>query len=158
LYAEDLRSNEQQITPAIVYNIARYVTWPTSALTSSNGFVIGLYGHGRSLFSWSSLFGKYLHGHNVRIIRTTDMDELLNCQVVYIESFERKNMLKILAALKESPVLTISEIEGFSRSGGMIALRNISNRMVFEVNLKSARTSGLSISSNILKLAVDVIQ
>ena len=158
LHSEELQLNEQQIKPAIIYNIARYVTWPSTALTGSTEFSIGVFGHGRTVSSWGTLHGKSLQGRKVTVRRTTDIDELINCHIVYIESSERKNVPRVLAALKEYPVLTVSEIDGFSRSGGMITLRIVNNRMEFEVNLKDARTAGLSISSNILKLAVEVIQ
>jgi hypothetical protein len=158
LHAEDLQPDEQKIKPAIVFNIARYVTWPVSVLNDSTDFTIGIYGHGRTALSWGTLHGKVLHGHKVTVRRTSDPEELQNCHIVFIESTERKNVPRILAVLKEFPVLTVSDIDGFSHSGGIITLRTVNNLMKFEVNLKSARTSGLSISSNILKLAIEVIQ
>lgn len=158
LHSEELQLNEQQIKPAIVYNIARYVTWPSTGLNGNTEFSIAVFGHGRAVSSWSTLHGKSLQGRKITVRRTTDIDELTNCQIVFIESSERKNVPRVLAALKEYPVLTVSEIDGFSRSGGMITLRIVNNRMEFEVNLKGARNAGLSISSNVLKLAVDVIQ
>lgn len=158
LHAEDKQLSEQQLKSAIVYNIARYVTWPASALNNGQSLTVGIFGQGRNVSEWGGLQGKTVHGRKITVRRFTDLDELVNCQLVFIESSERKNVLRILAALKGYSVLTISEIEGFSHYGGMIALRLVNNRMTFEINLKSARASGLDISSNLLKLSTEVIK
>lgn len=157
-HAEELQLNEQQVRSAIVYNIARYVTWPASPASDNTVFTIGIFGQGHTTSAWSTLQSKTVQGHKISVRRFTDLDELTNCQLVFIEQSERRNLPRILAELKDYPVLTISEIEGFSHYGGMITLRIINNRMTFEVNLKSARASGLTISSNILKLAAEVLQ
>ncbi len=158
LHAEELQLNELQLKPAIVYNIARYVTWPVSTNASHLEFTIGIYGQGRNTSMWNSLNGKSLQGRKISVRRFSDLDEIVNCNLLLIESSERKNILRILAAVKDYPVLTISEIDGFSHNGGMFTLHVINNRMAFEINLKSARASGLTISSNILKLAIEVLQ
>lgn len=158
LHAENQQLSEQQLKSAIVYNIARYVTWPASTMNNGQSFTVGIFGQGRSVSQWGGLQGKTVHGRKITVRRFTDIDELVNCQLVFIESSERKNVLRILAVLKDYSILTISEIEGFSHNGGMIALHLVNNRMTFEINLKSARTMGLDISSNLLKLATEVIK
>ena len=158
LHAEEQQLNEQQIKSAIIYNIARYVTWPATTLNNGQSFTVGIFGQGHNVSQWGGLQGKTVYGRKINVRRFTDLDELANCQLVFIESSERKNVLRILAILKDYSVLTISEIEGFSHYGGMIALRVVNNRMTFEINLKSARASGLDISSNLLKLATEVIK
>lgn len=157
LYAEELQLNEQQLKAAFVFNIARYVTWPTTP-HESQLFTVGVIGQGRNSSSLGSLQGKTIHGRKIVVQSITDLDEVTNCQLVFIETSERKNIYRILSTLKDYPVLAISEIDGFSQYGGIITLRVVSNRMTFEVNLKSARASGLIISSNLLKLATEVIK
>lgn len=154
--AEEKQISEQQVKSAIVYNIARYVTWPVAVHGDNTLFTIGIFGQGVS--AWGTLPGKMLSGRKIVVRRITDIDDLVNCQIVYIDSSEKKNLPRILTVLKEIPVLTISEIEGFSHSGGMIALRVINNRIKFDVNLKSTRASGLDISSNLLRLASEVVK
>lgn len=158
LNAEDLQLNEQQIKSAIVFNVARYVTWPASSLSAGSAFTIGILGQSHTISAWNSLHGKTIHGRSISVRRSSDLDELLNCQLVFIEQSERKKLSRILTALKEYPILTVSDIDAFSHSGGMIGLQIVNNRMSFEINLKSARAAGLTISSNILKLASDVQQ
>ncbi|MCX5637000.1 MAG: YfiR family protein, partial [Planctomycetota bacterium] len=56
-----------------------------------------------------------------------------------------------------SPVLTISEMEGFIEKGGMINFITEESKVRFEINDSAAKKSGLQISSKLLSLAKKVI-
>lgn len=158
LHAESLQFDEHHIKPAIVFNIARYVIWPTTSAANNASFIIGIYGHSPKGSEWRSLQGKTLQGEKILVKQITDLDELTDCRLVVIETSERSQLPAILEVLKGQPVLTVSDIEGFANKGGMIALHIINNRMTFDINLKSANSSELAISSNLLKLADKVIK
>jgi hypothetical protein len=49
--------------------------------------------------------------------------------------------------------LTISEIEGFTQSGGIINFYIEESKIRFEINVGAAEKAGLKISSKLLKLA-----
>ena len=55
-------------------------------------------------------------------------------------------------------VLTISDQAGFVQAGGMIGLRVEDNRVRFDVNLLAAQRAGLTMSSQMLKLAGQVLR
>lgn len=158
LRAEEIQPNDLHLRSAIVYNIAKYVTWPKAGENENKYFTIGVYGLSNSTREWSNLEGKFLHGKNIKVRRVVDIEELSTYQIIFIDSDDRKNILKILEAAREYPILTISTSNGFSTYGGMITLRVINNHMAFDVNLKSLRAAGLNISSNVLKLATEVIK
>jgi hypothetical protein len=52
--------------------------------------------------------------------------------------------------------LTVSDIPSFTNSGGMIGFELIDNRVRFDVNLAAAEKAGLTLSSQLLKVATDV--
>jgi hypothetical protein len=52
--------------------------------------------------------------------------------------------------------LTVSDIPQFSQRGGMIQFVLEGNRIRFEVNLTATRRAGLSLSSELLKVATAV--
>ncbi|MDD2366928.1 MAG: YfiR family protein [Desulfuromonadaceae bacterium] len=162
-YPAELSANESQrdaslIRAAIVYNIAKYVTWPTTGKNSNSNFIIGILANNSTVQSWRNLNGKTIYGRTVEVRRIVDLEELSQCQLIFIDTSEKKNLTRILAIASDYPVLTISEIEDFSRYGGMIALSVINNHMAFSINLKRARSVNLALSSNILKLATEVIK
>jgi YfiR/HmsC-like len=152
---EQRAPDENEIKAAFVFNVARYVSWPHY---SSNIFRIGVLGKGALSTHWSNLKGRTIHGKRVAVIKTNDLDDLLNCQIVYIESPDQKNNIRVSSALKHYPVLTISNTNGNNFATGMIITSLVNNRIIFSVNLVASRMAGLEISSNLAKLAAEVIK
>ena len=62
----------------------------------------------------------------------------------------------LLKAARERPILTVGETDAFLRSGGMITLKLINNRVRFEVNAGAVQRAGLRMSSQLLALATNV--
>jgi len=77
--------------------------------------------------------------------------------VLFIGDSEQGRVAQILSSLDSAPVLTVSELTGFAKVGGIIRLMDYDNRLHFKVNLAAARRIGLTISTDTLKLA-DAVQ
>jgi hypothetical protein len=65
---------------------------------------------------------------------------------------------EILASIKGASVLTVSEIDQFAESGGMIGFVFDQDQVRFEINLDAATQAHLEISSRLLSLATRVHQ
>jgi len=81
-----------------------------------------------------------------------------SCQVLYLPDAEAGRAESSLRGLGSAPVLTISDQAGFVQAGGMIGLRMDDNRVRFDVNLLAAQRAGLTLSSQMLKLAGQVLR
>lgn len=149
---------EYQVKAAFVFNVARYVVWQKSHLPASETVNIGILGRAPFSGDWDNLKGKTLQGRQVTVRTSTDMDDLRNCQVVFIEKSERRNVVRHLLVLRSDPVLTISDIDDFHHNGGMVCLRVVNNRMTMSFNLKNVRAAGLDVSSYLLRLAIEVLK
>lgn len=55
-------------------------------------------------------------------------------------------------------MLTVGDRARFARTGGMVGLVTVDNKIRFEVNLRMARASGLRIQAALLRLATEVIE
>jgi hypothetical protein len=55
--------------------------------------------------------------------------------------------------LNKAGVLTVSDMPGFLDHEGMIQFTLVGNRVRFEVNLDSVQSGGLTLSSELLKVA-----
>jgi len=53
-------------------------------------------------------------------------------------------------------VLTVSDVSNFAQNGGMIEFVSDNNKVFFEINNQAARSRGVKISSQLLKLAKKV--
>ena len=73
---------------------------------------------------------------------------------VFIGASEKSRLAKIVEDVKNRPVLTVSEVEGFvERSGGMVNLVTGPNRIIMEINREATGQAKLSLSSQLLRLA-----
>jgi hypothetical protein len=76
--------------------------------------------------------------------------------MLFISSSEANRLNKIIDALDNSAVLTVSDIPQFSQRRGMIQFVLEENRIRFEVNLTATQRAGLTLSSELLKVATVV--
>ena len=72
---------------------------------------------------------------------------------VFYYSYSRKALLstltklqKILTAVKNEPILTVSDSEGFAEEGVYINLYYKKELLAFEINYKASQQAGLKIS------------
>jgi hypothetical protein len=63
---------------------------------------------------------------------------------------------QILTTLRDASVLTVSDLPEFTQRGGMVQFISEGDRVRFEVNLATAEHAGLTLSSELLKVAINV--
>ena len=96
---------------------------------------------------------KNVKGRRLVIERIQRLEDASRYQLVFIIASEKDRLAEVLARIGTSSVLTVSEISGFTRQGGMINLVARKNKVLIEVNPDAAERVGLNISSELLKLA-----
>ena len=62
-------------------------------------------------------------------------------------------MKEILAALKGRNILTVSDIDDFTKDGGIIRFVTENNKIRFKINMEAAKTANLRLSSKLLSAA-----
>lgn len=80
-------------------------------------------------------------------------EALQEAELVFIGRARAARVPALLEALRDQPVLTISDAPGFLEAGGMVALRLDGRRIVFDASPGAIRASGLMLSAKVLKLA-----
>lgn len=155
LHAEDHQVSEAQAKAAFLVNVAYYVTWPQQ---HNDSLVIGVIGKGSLGAEWQGITAKSFHGRKVRVFKSNDLDDMLDCNIIYIEESNPKKLARILLVLRDRPVLTVGDSPLFTTLGGSMTVFLQNNRLAFTINLTQARSAGLEISSNLLKLASEVIK
>jgi hypothetical protein len=134
------------------------VKWPSSASADkSQSFaacVLGADPFGVTLDS--TLAGETLDNKPVVIKRIAKPQDAAACRILFISSTEEKHLKEILAAIDQASVLTVSDMPGFSKRGGMIEFVLDGSRVRFEINLASAENAKLNLSSELLKVATTV--
>jgi hypothetical protein len=157
-HAQTSDETELKLKAAFVLKFALYVEWPASAFASpTNAIVFGVLG--RDPFGKSfdvTMQGQTVDKHPVVVKRGRTLAELGDCHVIFVSASERDRLRSQLPRLQDKPVLTISDVEGFTASGGMIELKRKPGAIRFDINRHAAEAASLKISSRLLKLAEEV--
>jgi uncharacterized protein DUF4154 len=146
---------EYELKAAILYNLSRFVEWPTSAYADSQAPTV-LCVLGQDPFGNSLKMPGQKHdasGRAVSIRRLKDDDGIRECHLLYISTSQRKALTQILSRLKGSSVLTVGEMSHFAAQGGIIQFTLEDKQVRFEINLDAASRTALKISSRLLALA-----
>lgn len=160
LNGQKTKATEYDVKAAYLFNFARFAEWQAGSPAARNDtFAICVLGQdpfGAALDA--VVAGEIIAGKSVVARRVTKPREAVNCRVLFISSSEESRLLEILGALDGACVLTVSDMPQFSRRGGMIQFVADSNKVRFEINLANAGAAGLTLSSELLKVAVTVIR
>jgi hypothetical protein len=146
--------HEYELKAGVLYHIIEYVEWPKEALSNQVPVVqIGLIGEIPFAEALEVLDGKIVQGRKIVVKRISSPEETAGCQVLFIGASEKTRLLKIVDDVKNRPILTVSEVEGFAERGGMVNLLAGPNRIIMEINREATGQARLSVSSQLLRLA-----
>lgn len=152
--AQSAMQREYEIKAGYLYNFINYIDWPAEALPPAGGTItIGIVGETPYAAAFELLIGKEIKGRKLAVKQVTSTNDLEQCQIVFICVSEKSRLPEILGQLKDAKLLTVSEIDGFAEQGGVINFISERNKVRFEINPEAARRAGLTISSELLKLA-----
>jgi YfiR/HmsC-like len=157
LYAEVSPAQEYQVKAAFIYNFAKFVEWPPGVFSDPRTplvlCIVGVDPFGMAL---DTLNEKTVKDRKLVIHKSTQMGDLAACHMAFISASEKERLARLLDGLTRAHVLTISDIESFLQVGGIINLITVDNKIGFEINIDAAQRAGLTISSQLLRLATAV--
>lgn len=149
---------EYQVKAAYLSNFGSFVEWPSkTAAKSVPNFaicVLGMDPFGRALDQ--AIAGQSVNGMSVIVRRLSTPEQAAGCRVLFISASEGASLNTVLSSLGNAGILTVSDMPQFVERGGMIGFVVQDNRVRFEVNLAAAKSAGLTLSSQLLKLASHV--
>ncbi len=157
LPAQTPTPTEYEVEAAYLSNFGRFVEWPNRAGAPNDPFYVCVLGQdpfGPLLDA--SLRGENIAGAPMVAKRLSGPEDVAGCRILFISASKTAQLNATLAALGTSNILTVSDIPGFARRGGMIQFVLEGNRVRFEINLAAARRAGLTLSSELLKVAVAI--
>jgi hypothetical protein len=156
LNAQRSSPSEYEVKAAYLYDFGKFVTWPAKAGTGDE-FPICVLGEDPFGATFdATIAGGTINGKKVVITRIAKPQEAVSCRILFISASEERQLKEILATLDKTSVLTVSDISQFTRRGGMIQFVIDASRVRFEVNVTTAERAGLTLSSQLLKVAINV--
>lgn len=162
-HSQTAKPTEYQVKAAYLANFVKFIEWPDSPPSPPAGgapadeafsiCVLGQDPFGPALDA--ALAGETVGRHSLVPKRVANAREAAACRVVFIGEDDR-TLRKDLPALEGFKVLTVGDQPDFLKRGGMIQFVIEGNRVRFQVNLAAAKKAGLSLSSELLKVAAEV--
>jgi len=148
---------------ALIYNFAKFTTWPDDTFQEDDTpFTFAVLGENPFGETWDILDGKMMHGRPIVIRHFPGLENLedpVSVQVLYCAIDDLEFLIEENPdLLYHAHVLTVGAGKGFVAAGGILQLDFIDEHLAFEVNIGTARLTEVEISSNLLKLATDVIE
>ena len=145
---------EYDVKAAFLLNFVRFTDWSDRARSGTgNELILGIAGEDPFGNALNLIRGVKVKNRTLVIKNAVDSNSLADCDILFISASEKDRLPSLMAALKDLPILTVSEIEGFAQRGGIINFIIVGNKVHFEVNPDAAKHVGIHISSQLLKLA-----
>ena len=82
--------------------------------------------------------------------------EIDACQILFITNVKNRDWLNVRDVILNVPILTIGDMKGFTKNGGMIeiSIRSSRSSYKFKINLRNVRKQVLDLDSALLSLDV----
>ena len=159
----DPASLEDKVKAAFIVNFTKFIEWPSNALGKADApMVVEILGaDGIASAMEEAVRDKKVSKRPLIVRRLTSVKEIGGdsaCHLLFIGRSEKARTAEICRPLAKAGVLTVADSEGFLEQGGMINLILEENRVQFEINAVAAERAGLTISSQLLRLAKRVAQ
>jgi YfiR/HmsC-like len=148
------RPTQYDVEAVYLYQFGRFVQWPEQSNAPPNAFTICVIGRdpfGNTLDG--TVAGESIGQQPIKTERLADSIDAKHCRILYISPSEDAHLDQILESLQLAPVLTVSDAPDFVTRGGMIQFVLQENRVRFEINVANAQKAGLTMSSQLLKVA-----
>ena len=149
---------EYDVKAAYLFNFGKFVRFtPSDAVSKRQSFDICIVGDdplGHTLDGLTA--NEQLDGKPVRVVRLKTAVEAHECAIAYVSASEGTRIGTDLDSLRGQAVLTVSDAAKFLQHGGMIQVDIVANHVRFAVNLDAVRSAQLSLSSELLKVAISV--
>jgi hypothetical protein len=150
--------NPYRVKAAFLRNFARYVDWPAAAFPDAEApftvCVLGPDPFGGILED--TLHGRREHGRGFLILHLSDSADARVCHIAYLTYEDRGKILRVLASVKDRPVLTVGDNAGFLSEGGVIRF-DVADKVAMSINLDQASAVALRIRTKMLEVSREVL-
>ena len=145
---------EPALKAAFIYNFAIFTTWPPGTVPAAGPLVMCVVGDAAVGDALEQMVkGRVIAGRTITVSVVPVAGPRRVCHTEYVSGVTTGQLAQIVAAVRDAPVLTISDLDGFNSAGGIVQLFFENSRLRFSVQLESAKRADLQISSKLLLLS-----
>jgi len=153
--AQSSEPTEYQVKAAFLFNFTKFVDWPESVFADAHApIVLGIVGEDPFDGDLGQIVaGQMVKGRAISIRKYRFGEDLRHCQILFVGSSEQMHIPNILLSVQGASILTVSDVDQFADSGGVMQFVVEQSRVHFIVNWDAAMRAHLEISAKLLALA-----
>ena len=149
------KPSQSDVEAVYLFDFGKFVHWPGGSDQGPMDLCVA------GLPSFSAGLQKVVANENIggrtlEVRRVLRVEDESNCAILFIDTTQQDHIEELLQAVAGKPTLTVSDLPGFLSRGGMIQFQLVEKRVRFSVNLEAVTHVHLTISSELLKVAVSV--
>lgn len=147
---------EYELKLALMYNIARFVTWPQQReqLGELSFCVVGTDPFGTAI---DGIRGRKVRDRKISVVMIDGpLGAKERCDILFVAKSAAARAQSVIQHTAGTPVLTISDASGFAAAGGIVELQTRDGRVGFVINQPAYQSAQLTVSSQLLQLATSV--
>ena len=142
---------EYEVKLGFLYNFANFVTWPQASFEKDpDTLILCFASDSPSSEVLYKLDGKSIKGRKLKVIAYQEGTCVEQSHILFFATRDKAFIQQALDLAAGRNILTIGEVEGFARMGGIINFFEEHNRLRFKINIDAARRAGLKMSSQLL--------
>jgi len=141
-----------------LYKFEAFVGWPAGSFaTPTAPFILCILGDDAFAEAVErAVSGQHIGSRSFEVRRLASISGETGCHTLYVSRNGTQPVAQALATVRGMPVLTITDRSDDGRDAGIIDFVVQGNRIRFEINAAAASANGVTISSELLKLALSV--
>jgi hypothetical protein len=146
---------EYRIKAAFLCKFGNYVDWPeTTWSTPDASFVIGVLGPAPLVDAVAAAAsGQAVNGRPITVRRVERLEAMQGLNILFVARTHSGRLPEALAAVKDQPVLVVTEQEGTAPAGSMVNFVVAEDKVKFDVWPAAAERNHLRISARLLGVA-----
>jgi hypothetical protein len=150
--AQPAPTAEYQLKAAFLYKLTQFVEWPAAAFKDSQApLVVGVLGDDPfGAYLDDLVKGEKIDGRPFVVRRFKRAVDAGACHVLFISRSEADTLDRDFAQLAHQRVLTVGDVDTFTRLGGMVRFAVENGKIRLKINPEAAKAHELIVSSKIL--------
>ena len=143
---------DYELKSVYIYNILKFIEWPEERMMH-DAIRLCVVGGDPFFGTLDRLTERQAQGRPIELRYMENRELPGDCDLLVIADREAVKLPHILQRIDYSSIVTVSDISGFTRRGGMIGFVSDEDRIKLEINIDKLRSANIKINADLLELA-----
>lgn len=147
--------SQSDVEAVYLFDFGKFIRWPAGSDQGAMTLCVA----GSASFAdalQKTVANETINARVLQVRRIANRAEESGCAILFIEAAQHLRVEELLEGVADKSTLTVSDLPEFLAQGGMIQFQLVEKRVRFSVNLDAVTRAHLTMSSELLKVAVSV--